>query len=238
MQRYFVSDRENNIFFLSGSDSYHIHTVMRMNLLDKIEIVYDKRIYLSEIIELVPVVRAQIIEEVKADSELTVSVTIAQSLVKEQKMDYILQKATELGVTEIIPFAASRSIIKLDNKQDKKVERWQKIAKEAAEQSKRIMIPNVTNVMTLSNLVNLSEYDMKFLCTVNETSQNIKKLLSNLTGSVRMLFVIGPEGGFTKEEEDKFLENGFISLSLGKSVLRTETASFFIMSVIRYLDME
>ena len=64
--------------------------------------------------------------------------------------------------------------------------------------------------MTLSNLVNLSEYDMKFLCTVNETSQNIKKILSNLTGSVRMLFVIGPEGGFTKEEEQKLIENGFI----------------------------
>ena len=211
---------------------------MRMSLNEQVEIIFDDKVYLGEISELEPVVKVKMLEEIDEDNELSFKVSIAQSLVKEQKMDYILQKATELGVYEIIPYAASRSIIKIDNKQDKKIERWQKIVKEASEQSKRTVVPKVTSVMTLSNLVNLSEYDIKFLCTVNETSQNIKKLLSNLTGSVRMLFVIGPEGGFTNEEEQKFIENGFISLSLGKSVLRTETASAFIISVIRYLDME
>lgn len=238
MQRYFVENKENTTFILSSEDSYHINTVMRMNLQDKIEIICDKKLYISEIIELSPVVKAKIIEEVEINNELSISVTIAQSLVKEQKMDYILQKTTELGVSEIIPYMAARSIIKLDNKQDKKIDRWQKIVKEASEQSKRNHIPVVRNVMTLSNLVNLSDYDMKFLCTVNESSQNIKKVLSNLARNVRMLFVIGPEGGFTQEEETKMIENGFISLSLGSSVLRTETASTFIMSVIRYLDME
>jgi len=238
MQRYFVNNKENNIFLLSNDDSYHINTVMRMDLLDKIEIVCCEKMYVCEIIELIPVVKVRVIEEVEINNELSVSVTIVQSLVKEQKMDYILQKTTELGVNEIIPFAASRSIIKLDNKQDKKIERWQKIVKEASEQSKRNYIPIVQNAISLSNLVKLSDYDMKFLCTVNESSQNIKKVLSNLNRNVRMLFVIGPEGGFTEEEETKFIENGFISLSLGSSVLRTETASTFIMSVIRYLDME
>jgi 16S rRNA (uracil1498-N3)-methyltransferase len=153
-------------------------------------------------------------------------------------MDYILQKTTELGVNEIIPFMANRSLIKLDNRKDKKIERWQKIVKEASEQSKREVVPKVNNFMQLSDLVNLKEYDMKFLCTVNENSQNIKKELSNISRSARILFVIGPEGGFTKEEEITLIENGFISLSLGSSVLRTETASIFIMSVVRYLDME
>ena len=238
MQRYFVSNRENDTFLLSSSDSYHINTVMRMELTDKIEIIYDNKLYISEIVELNPLVKAKVINEVDTNNELSINVTIVQSLVKEQKMDYILQKATELGVNEIIPYMAERSIVKLDNKRDKKIERWQKIVKEACEQSKRNYIPVVTNVMTLSNLVKLSDYDMKFLCTVNENSQNIKKVLSNLNRNVRMLFVIGPEGGFTKQEEDKLIENGFISLSLGNSVLRTETASTFIMSVIRYLDME
>ena len=238
MQRYFVDKKEDNTFILSENDTYHITTVMRMKEEDKIEIVYNKQLYIIKILELTPVVKAEIIEKIETNNELSINVTIAQSLVKEQKMDYILQKTTELGVSEIIPYMASRSIIKLDNKQDKKIERWQKIVKEASEQSKRNTIPSVTNAMTLSNLVNLSDYDMKFLCSTNETSQNIKKVLSNLSGSVRMLFVIGPEGGFTEKEETEFIEKGFISLSLGNSILRTETASTFIMSVVRYLDME
>lgn len=238
MQRYFVTNKESDIFTLSSDDSYHVITVMRMNLTDNIEIVYNEKLYLGEIIELTPAVKAKIIKELEINNELSISVTIAQSLVNEQKMDYILQKTTELGVKEIIPYIASRSIIKINNKENKKIERWQKIVKEASEQSKRNCVPVINNSMTLSNLVNLSDYDMKFLCTVNETSQNIKKVLSNLNRNVKMLFVIGPEGGFTKEEENKFIENGFISLSLGNSVLRTETASTFIMSVIRYLDME
>lgn len=238
MQRYFVEKNENGKFMLSENDSYHITKVMRMKEESMIEVVSDGKLYLSKIIETSPKVIAEILKEVEVNNELSINVTIVQSLVKEQKMDYILQKTTELGVSEIIPYMASRSIIKLDKNQDKKVERWQRIVKEASEQSKRNNIPMVTNVMTLSNLVNLSDYDMKFLCSTNETSQNIKKVLSNLSGNVKMLFVIGPEGGFTEEEENKFIENGFISLSLGNSVLRTETASIFIMSVVRYLDME
>lgn len=238
MQRYFVSKKDNDIFTLSNDDSYHVSTVMRMELTDEIEIIYDNRVYISKIVELIPVVKAKIIKEMSTNNELSTYVTIAQSLVKEQKMDYILQKTTELGVNEIIPYLASRSIVKLEKNSSKKIERWQKIVKEAAEQSKRNYIPVVKNGMALSNLVNLSDYDVKFLCTVNETSQNIKKVLSNLDRNAKILFVIGPEGGFTKEEETKLIESGFISLSLGKSVLRTETASTFIMSVIRYLDME
>lgn len=238
MQRYFVTQKENDIFTLSSADSYHINTVMRMEIQDQIEIIYANTTYISEIIELMPIVKAKIIKEERTNNELTTYVAIAQSLVKEQKMDYILQKTTELGVSEVIPYMATHSIVKVDNKQDKKIERWQKIVKEAAEQSKRNKIPTINNIMTLSNLVNLSNYDMKFLCTVNENSQNIKKLLSNFNRNAKMLFVIGPEGGFAEEEEEKFIANGFIPLSLGKSVLRTETASTFIMSIIRYLEME
>ena len=178
MQRYFVENKENNLFILSNKDTYHISTVMRMNIQDKIEIVCDKKLYISEIIELNPVVKVRVVEEIENNNELSISVTIVQSLVKEQKMDYILQKTTELGVREIIPYMANRSIIKLDKKEDKKIERWQKIVKEASEQSKRNNIPIVNSTMTLSNLVNLSDYDIKFLCTVNENSQNIKKVLS------------------------------------------------------------
>lgn len=238
MQRYFVSKNNKNQFILSESDTYHITKVMRMNLGDQIEIVYNNTTYICEITCLTPYVEAFIIKEVLERNELNCMVTIVQSLVKEQKMDYILQKTTELGVFRIIPYQAERSLIKLGQKQDKKIERWQNIVKEAAEQSKRNQIPIVERPINLSELVNLKDYDIKFLCTVNETSQNIKKLLSKLSRSVRILFVIGPEGGFTEKEESMLLKNGFVPLSLGSSVLRTETASTFIMSVIRYIDME
>ena len=237
MQRYFSSQKMGNQLFLSSSNTYHITTVMRMKEGDKIEVVYRQIPYLCELITLEPFAEALIIKAVPNPKELDIQVTIAQSLVKEQKMDYILQKTTELGVSEIIPYQAERSVVKIEEKMDKKIARWQKIVKGASEQSKRITIPLVQPVMDLSNLVNLIDFDMKFLCTVNEKSQNLKKVLSNLKGSVRILFVIGPEGGSTENEENILIENGFYPISLGNNVLRTETASTFIMSVIRFLDM-
>lgn len=238
MQRYFSKKIENNRFTLTEEDTYHITKVMRMVKDDKIEVVYQENTYICKIVSLSPLVEAEIVEEIKNNQELKTQVTIVQSLVKKQKMDYILQKTVELGVDKIIPYCASRSVIKINEKKDKKVERWKSILKEAAEQSKRIKIPEITNPINLSNLVKLSDYDIKFLCTVNESSQNLKKVLSNMFSGAKILFVIGPEGGFTPEEEKVMMENGFLSISLGNSVLRTETASTFIMSVVRYIDME
>lgn len=238
MQRYFANQMNNNTITLSENDSYHITKVMRMNINDKVEVVCNNRLLITEIIELKPLVKVNAIEEISESNILKYDITIVQSLVKEQKMDYILQKLTELGVSKIIPYRASRSIIKLDQKEDKKIMRWQTIVKEASEQSKRIDIPKIENVVNLSNLVKLSDYDIKILCTVNETSQNLKKVLSNISSGAKMLFVIGPEGGFTNEEEKILSDNNFVSVSLGNSVLRTETSSIFIMSIIRYLDME
>lgn len=238
MQRYFTKQMLNNFIILSEEDSYHITKVMRMKINDEVEVVYNQKVFVSKIVELKPLVRVEVIYEKQDNKPLSFDITIVQSLAKEQKMDYILQKLTELGVSKIIPYAADRSVVKLDKKEDKKILRWQTIVKEASEQSKRTIIPVVENVMNLSNLVKLSDYDIKILCTVNETSQNLKKVLSNVSSGVKMLFVIGPEGGFTKTEEQEFINNGFLSTSLGNSVLRTETASIFIMSVIRYLDME
>lgn len=238
MQRYFTNQRINNIITLSENDSYHITKVMRMNIHDRVEVICNQKLLITEIVELKPLVKVNVINEVIEQNVLKYDITIVQSLVKEQKMDYILQKLTELGVSKIIPYQAVHSIVKLDKKEDKKIIRWQTIVKEASEQSKRNNIPIIESVTNLSNLVKLSDYDIKILCTVNENSQNLKKVLSNIPSGAKMLFVIGPEGGFTAQEEKTLIENDFISVSLGNSILRTETASIFIMSVIRYLDME
>ena len=195
MQRYF-KDTNQDIFELSQDDSYHITKVMRNSIGDLVEVVIDKKLYICEIIEMNNLVTVRKKEEVETDSELECSVTIAQSLVKEQKMDLILQKSCELGVSEIIPINTTRSIVKLDKKETKKIERWNKILKEASEQSKRVVIPKVNSILDVKELAKL-DYDIKILCTVNELSTSIKRVLSNDLKGAKIILVIGPEGGFT-----------------------------------------
>lgn len=235
MQRYF-SDKNLDIFELSSDDSYHIIKVMRNNIGDKVEVVIDKCLYICEIIKISDLVTVRRLEEVESDSELPCYVTIAQSLVKEQKMDLILQKSCELGVSEIIPVNTTRSIVKLDKKETKKVERWNKILKEASEQSKRVVIPKVNGIMDIKDLCSL-EYDIKILCTVNELSMSLKEVLEKDLNNLRILLVIGPEGGFAESEEKILIDNGFISTSFGRRVLRTETASLYALSIINYILM-
>ena len=235
MQRYF-SDKNLDIFELSNDDSYHIIKVMRNSIGDKVKVVINKCLYICEIIKISDLVTVRRLEEVECDSELPCYVTIAQSLVKEQKMDLILQKSCELGVSEIIPVNTTRSIVKLDKKETKKVERWNKILKEASEQSKRVVIPKVNGIMDIKDLCNL-EYDIKILCTVNELSMSLKEVLEKDLNNLRILLVIGPEGGFTESEEKNLIDNGFISTSFGRRVLRTETASLYALSIINYILM-
>lgn len=237
MQRYFVNEKQNHFFLLSKEDSYHILTVMRMVIGDKIEVVCDKILYLCEIDDVKEnLVKANILEQSESNVELPCQVTIAQAVVKEQKMDFIIQKTTELGVTSIQPYIASRSMVKVEGKQEKKIDRWQRIAKEASEQSKRREIPSVLPIVDVDKLCKV-ECEMKLLCTVNETSTTLKSVFQNLKKDDRIIIVVGPEGGFTDEEEKKLMESGFISVSLGNLVLRTETVGLYMMSIINYYFM-
>lgn len=234
MQRYFCDSNEE-VVTLSSDDSYHITKVMRMNVGDNIELVSNNKLYIAEIIKTTPsvIVKKNSIQE---SFDTSINIDIAQSIVVEQKMDYILQKGTELGVNKFIPLIVDRSVVKLNNKSDKKQKRWQTIVKEAAEQSKRLEVPTVANPCNIKELAKL-DYDLKILCSVNETSKNIKTVLSNISISDRILVVVGPEGGFTNLEEQELIKNGFVSASLGNRVLRTETASLFVLSVINYIFM-
>lgn len=153
MQRYFVNKKDNNQFELSQEDTHHIKTVMRMKLEDIVEVVFNEKVYLTKIKKLQPLVVVEIIEENLAYNELGVKVTICQSLVKEAKMDLILQKSVELGATSFIPLQTKNSIIK-GKKEDfeKKVSRWQEIVKNASRQSKRNIVPKVFDVLTVKEL--------------------------------------------------------------------------------------
>ena len=232
MQRYFSNLLSNNEYLLSKDDEYHIKKVMRMNIGDRIEIVDNKKVFICEIKSLDPV-KAMVIESTNEDNENEKKIILVQSLVNETKMDYVLQKCTELGANEFYGYKATNSVVKENGKSNKKIERWQKIVKEASEQSKRNIIPIVNNIVDIKELCAIKA-DVKLLLTVQETTKNIKNILKDLKKYDTLMLVIGPEGGFTKIEEETLIKNGFISTSLGKRVLRSETAGMVAISMINY----
>lgn len=232
MQRYFAKKKKEDSFILYDTDLHHIKNVMRCKVGDTIEVVYDNVVYKCNISNLTPL-QLIVLEKIDNDSEMNIDLTIAISLVNEQKMDLILQKLTELGVSKIIPIKTERSIIRLDaNKEIKKINRWQLICKEASEQSKRSIIPQVTKIMTLEELTKVHN-KIKLICSLNENSQLLSNYLHSNINDI--LFTIGPEGGFTIQEEKKLLESGFLPVSFGKRVMRVETAAIYVASVINYI---
>ena len=232
MQRYFCTNKLDNKFILNEENSYHAKKVMRMNIGDKVEIVYQESVYLGEVSNLDNLVEISIISNIPKYNELDKRVTICQSLVKEEKMDLVLQKGVELGAYSFIPLKVRNCVVKIDDG-TKKVIRWQKIVNDASRQAKRNIVPIVNKVHTLEELVKL-DYDLKILCTVNELSMSLKKVLQNHKNCDTIIIVIGPEGGFKKEEEDYLIKNGYISTTLLDFVLRTETAGIVALSMINY----
>ena len=232
MQRYFAKAKMEDNFVLHDSDLHHIKNVMRCKMNDKIEVVHDNTTYICCIKSLEPL-SLTIIDKIVEDKEMPINLTIAVSLVNEQKMDLILQKLTELGVSTIIPVKTERSIIKLDDKKvSKKLARWQMICKEASEQSKRTTIPNVSDVMTLQKLANVTN-SLKLICSLNNETKPLKYYLKK--NIKEALFVIGPEGGFTEKEEKYLLDNNFNPVTLGKRVMRVETATMYVASIVNFI---
>ena len=234
MQRYFSDCKIDNKLKLIDDDMYHIKTVMRMNNSDLIEVVYDEKLYICKV-NLNSNLMEIDHEEISLDDKMDVTLVIP--LLKENKMDLIMQKSAELGVTRIIPVNMERSIIKLDNeKYQKKRERWQKICKEASEQSKRTSIPIVTNLTSLDTLEGLK--GVKLVCSTQEKEKNIKFYFQSLKKYATLVLVIGPEGGLTPKEEDTLVNIGFNRVSLGKRIMRVETVPLFLLSIINYVNME
>ena len=229
MQQYFA---KNKNLQLEESDYHHIKNVMRMKKGDMIKVVYDNIVYDCKLTN-VNECKYEIMNKTEF-KENNCKVTIAFSLIKEQKLNYLLQKTTELGVNRIIPIETKRSVVKIENKKRSlKIERWKKILKEASEQSFRNEIPKINDISNLKDLVNMN-YDLKLLCSLNKNTKNIKKVLPKFDNCVKILLVVGPEGGFDLNEEEYLLSNGFVSISLGDTVLRAETAPVVALSMMNY----
>lgn len=236
MQRYFVNKKNANKLILSNDDVHHIKNVMRNKSGDLIECIHEEKLYICQI-DNPSNYEVSIIEEKEDNNELNIDVTIAIALVKEQKMDLILQKLTELGVSRIIPVKMERSIVKLDDiKFKKKKERWIKICKEASEQSKRNKIPEITDIYTIKELEEIDS-DYKFVCSTKNRNNLINKCLQDKVSCAKMIFVIGPEGGISSSEEDLLESFGYIPMTLGNRIMRVETAAIYIASIINYCSM-
>lgn len=231
MQRYFSEVKKDNLFLLKADDLYHIKTVMRMSVNDEIEVVYQENLYICKLNRDYNAVIERIIKSPKIKKrEYVLCVPILQ----EQKMSFILQKATELGVDLIIPILTNRSMIKIEGKENKKIERWCRICKEASEQAKRLTIPEISAIKKISDL-NLT--GLKIVCSIQEKNNTLKKVLKNNLKYDKIIMVFGPEGGLTLEEEQTLVNLGFIPTSLGDNVLRTETVPLYLLSVLNY-EME
>lgn len=227
MQRYFAINKELDV---SKEDIHHIIKVMRMKVNDNIELIYDNVLYLCTIESISKNdVKYRVISEERIENNKEYKVVIAAALIKN--FDYMLQKATELDVDEIIPLIASRNVVKVND--NSKLDRWNKICKEASEQCHRMNIPTIHNITHISDLKKHMK-DVNILCSVNNATTSIKEVIKKTNIHDTILIVIGPEGGFTDEEEKMLMESGFISTSLGNNILRAETVPLYILSIINY----
>lgn len=232
MQRYFVNEKDQKIIF-SKNDINHIKKVMRMKNNDIIEIIVNNVLYEAKIVDINNMI-IDIIKEIKKEKINKPKITIAQALLREQKWDFVLQKLTELDVFEIIPLNLERCNVKIDNKKEiQKYNRWNNILKEASEQSKRNYIPNIDKISKLNDIFN-KKYDLKIFCSTNEKTNHIKNVLQNTKKYDNIIIVIGPEGGLTLKEENMLTKNDFIKVTLGDTILRTETAPIYVLSILNY----
>ena len=232
MQRYFIKNKD---MLLEESDIRHIKKVMRMSINDKIEVVYNNKLHICEITSLEPF-NIKVIEKLDEDKKTKIELTVAVALVKEQKMDLILQKLTELGVSRIIPVSMERSIVKLDKERfNKKKVRWESICKEASEQSKRTNIPTIEDIKSIKDLTK-EDADLKLVASTKEKEKLLNYYLQSIEDCAKIIMVIGPEGGISDKEEDILVSNGYNRVSFGNLIFRVETATIYVASIINYIS--
>lgn len=241
MQHFFVTPgqvREDYIY-VDGTDVNHMKNVLRMRLGEQLLISDGNNHKYTCVIERFEPGQAvlKIINEEQADTELLSRIYLFQGLPKSDKMEFIIQKAVELGVYEVVPVATKRSVVKLDDKKAaKKRMRWNEIAKSAAKQSGRGIMPQVLDVMDYSKAVAYAKsLDVVLIpYELAEGMQKTKTIIERLTPGQSVGIFIGPEGGFEKEEVSLAVENGAREITLGKRILRTETAGITTLSILMY----
>lgn len=244
MPKFFVRDNQidNNKIKISGEDVNHISNVLRIKNGEKINIcnIDTSANYIAEIISQDKnYILCEITEKKQSTAEPKTYIHIFQGLPKADKMELIIQKSVELGVSEITPVQMERSIVKLDGKDAiKKVDRWRKIAEVAAKQSGRDKLPCINEIKKIKNIYEiLQNYDIVIVAYENEKEVQLKQVLQNLKRKIafpKIAVVIGPEGGIDISEIKQLESLEAKIVTLGERILRTETAALSLTSIIMY----
>ncbi len=253
MQRYFIAPEQfgEHTVMIDGEDAHHLLKVMRMKAGDEI-IVCDglgKSARAKLTVLQAGQAEADITEWLEASAEPLWKVTVAQSLPKGDKLETVIQKGTEVGAAAFIPFQSDRSIVQYDGKkEEKRRQRWSKIAKEAAEQAHREIIPHIGEVHSWKQLLQrMAEFDLVLFCYEKEggaAGSGIADAARSFHRSrgegqeASILLVVGPEGGFTSQEAEQALAGGAQLAGLGKRILRTETAALVGLTCLMYESNE
>lgn len=238
MYHFFVSEEQINgeNAYIEGSDVNHIANVLRMKpgeeLLISVKGDWD---YLCKIVDIeTDRVNLKVLESME-QRELPVNITLLQGIPKSDKLEMIIQKAVELGVSEIIPVKTKRVVVKIDEKKvDTKVNRWNAIAESAAKQSKRSIIPKVYEPISIDNALEIvKDFGVKLIPYENADGiDKTRKILDSMDKTKNIAVFIGPEGGFEESEVERIKNSGFEVITLGKRILRTETAGLALLSNI------
>ena len=244
MGKFFVKTNqiEDDKIFILNDDVNHIKNVLRLNILDNIEVCNkdtgdNYNCQISNISN--NQIECEIINKIDSITEGNVKIDVYQGLPKFDKMEFIIQKGTELGVTNFIPVKFNRCIVKIDKKdEEKKLSRWQKISEVASKQSGRDIIPNIEKIVGVKDICDIiNKYDIVLLAYEQEKDNYIKNELEKIKNtkmSFNIAIVIGPEGGIEEKEVEILKNAGAKVISLGKRILRTETVCMQMVSIIMY----
>ena len=245
MSKFFVKEEQisNNRIKIIGEDVNHISNVLRMKKNDELQICNQAtgENYLSKIISISKtVVECEIEEKIDKTTESNVNITLFQGIPKFEKMELIIQKNTEVGIKNIVPVMMERTVVKLDDKlANKKLERWQKIAEIAAKQSMRDIIPSIENIIKTKD-IDATRFDAFLVAYENENHNMLKSELFKLreknekNKKYNIAVLIGPEGGISEKEIEMLQAQKAKFISLGKRILRTETAGLVMIGNIMY----
>ncbi len=239
MDRFFADKIQGNLAFIDSEEEIkHISRTLRMQEGDVVEIFDGKgKEYIARLDQIdKKSIQLKVMEEVKINRELKTFTTVYQGIPKAQKMELIVQKLTEIGVSRMVPVKFERCIRLIDEKEAKQIQRWQKIALEACKQSKRTLVPLIEKSMDIKTLAqDIKNNDLSLLFYENEEALNVKELLKALDKKqTKVGIIIGPEGGITETERELLISAGAKSVLLGNRILRTETAAIYGASIISY----
>lgn len=239
MPRFFVDKenvKENKIVIDNKNDIKHITTVLRNSVGDSIEISCDGIDYncVIEDIQQKAIVFG-IVSKIENNTEPKIKVVLFQALPKQDKLDLIVQKSVELGVSEIVPMETTFTISKINSKTKSKIERLQKISETASKQCGRGMIPIIHEPLTFKKAIERAhDFELKIVAYEKEKDITLKQVLKCNKEATSVCIFVGAEGGFSASEIDMLKENGFVSITLGNRILRTETVGLTVLSNIMY----